>query len=143
MPKLLTSTQEQIIVEAILAAEKNTSGEIRVHIEKICKTDSYKRAIEVFKKLGMAATKERNAVLIYIAEDSHKFAIIGDSGIHEKVGNDFWVKSADTLNSYFKNKLFVEGIKETILFCGVALKQYFPYQSNDANELSNEITYDS
>lgn len=142
MTKILHTSDEKILVEAIASAEKNTSGEIRVHIEKACKGDVLERAKEVFEKLGMTSTQARNGVLIYIAEESHKFAIIGDTGIHEKVGHDFWDHSKDLMLFHFKKGNFVEGIKEAVLSCGEALKKYFPYNSNDSNELSNDISYD-
>jgi uncharacterized membrane protein len=142
MTKILNKAEEQILVEAIATAEKNTSGEIRVHIEKACNGDVLERAKVVFEKLGMTATEARNGVLIYIAEESHKFAIIGDAGIHEKVGHDFWDHSKDLMLAHFKKGEFVEGIKEAVLSCGEALKKYFPYQKNDANELSNDISYE-
>jgi uncharacterized membrane protein len=142
MTKILNTAEEQILVAAIATAEKNTSGEIRVHIEKACKGDVLERAKIVFEKLGMTATEARNGVLIYIAEESHKFAIIGDAGIHEKVGHDFWDHSKDLMLAHFKKGAFVTGIKEAVLSCGEALKQHFPYQKNDANELSNDISYE-
>ena len=142
MTKILNTAEEKILVEAIAIAEKNTSGEIRVHIEKTCKGDALEQAKMVFEKLGMTATEARNGVLIYIAEESHKFAIIGDAGIHEKVGADFWDHSKDLMLQHFKKGEFVEGIKEAVLACGEALKKHFPYHKNDSNELSNDISYD-
>jgi uncharacterized membrane protein len=135
MTKILNTAEEKILVEAIAIAEKNTSGEIRVHI-------AVEQAKVIFEKLGMTATEARNGVLIYIAEESHKFAIIGDSGIHEKVGHDFWDHSKDLMSQHFKKGEFVEGIKEAVLSCGEALKKYFPFQNNDSNELSNDISYE-
>ena len=143
MSKILHTEEEKIVVDAIAAAEKNTSGEIRVHIEKACKGDAMERAKEVFEKLGMTATEARNGVLIYIAEESRKFAIIGDSGIHAKVGDDFWDHSKELMLSHFKKGEFVGGIKEAVLSCGDALKKHFPFEQNDSNELSNEISYDN
>ena len=142
MTKILNTTEEKILVEAIAVAEKNTSGEIRVHIEKTCKGDAIEQAKVIFEKLGMTATEARNGVLIYIAEESHKFAIIGDAGIHEKVGHDFWDHSKDLMLAHFKKGEFVEGIKEAVLSCGEALKKHFPFQNNDSNELSNDISYE-
>ena len=83
---LLRKESKEALVRAIQTAEKNTSGEIRVHLEQVCKGDPCLRAAYVFSKLGMFRTKDRNGVLIYLALKSHKFAIIGDSGINEKVG---------------------------------------------------------
>ena len=143
MGKILNSAEEKILLDAIALAEKNTSGEIRVHIEKACQGDVLERAKEVFEKLGMTATEARNGVLIYIAEEAKKFAIIGDAGIHEKVGNDFWDASKNLLLNHFKKGEFVIGIKAAVLSCGDALKMHFPFQQNDSNELSNEISYDN
>lgn len=142
MTKILNAAEEKILVDAIAVAEKNTSGEIRVHIEKTCKGDAVEQAKVIFEKLGMTATEARNGVLIYIAEESHKFAIIGDAGIHEKVGHDFWDHSKDLMLQHFKKGEFVEGIKEAVLSCGEALKKHFPFQNNDSNELSNDISYE-
>jgi uncharacterized membrane protein len=142
MTKILNTAEEKILVDAIAVAEKNTSGEIRVHIEKTCKGDPIVRAKEVFEKLGMTATEARNGVLLYIAEESHKFAIIGDYGIDQKVGHDFWDHSKDLLLAHFKKGEFVEGIKEAVLSCGEALKKHFPFHKNDSNELSNDISYE-
>lgn len=143
MTKILNTSEEKILVEAIAIAEKNTSGEIRVHIEKACKGDVLERAKAVFEKLGMTATEARNGVLIYIAEESHKFAIIGDAGIHQKVGADFWDHSKDLMLQHFKKGAFVTGIQEAVLSCGEALKKHFPYQKDDTNELSNDISYEN
>jgi uncharacterized membrane protein len=141
MSKILNAEQEQILVDAIALAEKNTSGEIRVHIEKLCKGDAVQQATVLFEKLGMTNTALRNGVLIYIAEESHKFSIIGDTGIHEKVGPEFWNHSKDIMQHHFIKGQFVEGIKEAVLACGEALKKYFPVKYDDSNELSNDISY--
>lgn len=143
MSKILQDFEEKILVEAIAAAERNTSGEIRVHIEKTCHGDVVERAKKVFEKLGMTSTAARNGVLIYIAEESHKFAIVGDLGIHQKVGTDFWDHSKDVMQEHFKKGEFVIGIKETVLSCGEALKKHFPYLNGDKNELSNDISYEN
>jgi len=88
--KYLTKDEQAQIVKAIESAELNTSGEIRVHLESLCSGDPFKRAVYLFNKLKMHKTKDRNGVLIYIAFESKKFAIIGDSGINEKVSDNFW-----------------------------------------------------
>lgn len=129
------------IVMAIEAAEKNTSGEIRVHVESFCKGDQYLRAAYVFSKLGMFKTQNRNAVLIYIAVKSHKFAIIGDSGINERTGAGFWNDIKDGMESAFRAGEFTDGIAGAIAGIGEKLKSYFPYASDDVNELSNDISY--
>ena len=142
MGRILQIEEEKILVEAIAIAEMNTSGEIRVHIEKVCKGDAYERAIFWFEKLKMTTTKDRNGVLIYIAEESKKFAIVGDIGIHQKVGADFWNSAKETMQNHFVKGQFVQGIKEAVLTCGQELKSYFPYQQDDKNELSDQISYE-
>jgi uncharacterized membrane protein len=141
MGVMLEAHNEKIIIDSIVEAEKNTSGEIRVHIEKKCSGNPVERAQQLFEKLGMIATESRNGVLIYIAEESHKFAIIGDVGIHQKVGIDFWNRSKDIMQQHFIKGEFVEGIKEAVLACGDALKKHFPIKHDDSNELPNDISY--
>ena len=138
--KFLNPEEESQILEAIRIAETNTSGEIRVHLETECKTEVLERAQLVFKKLNMHKTKLRNGVLLYIATDSHHFAILGDKGIHKKVPKDFWDKTKETVLSRFKNKEITKGLEEGILEAGEQLKKFFPYQSDDKNELSDEIS---
>ena len=138
--EFLTAEQEQAIINAIKIAEKNTSGEIRVHIEKSTEIPPMERALEVFYLLEMNATKFRNGVLIYIAVESKKLAIIGDEGINTKVPEDFWKSEKDLMISYFLKDEFEKGLELAVLEVGNKLKKYFPYQSNDRNELSDEIS---
>jgi uncharacterized membrane protein len=138
----LTKEQEQTIVEAIATAEKQTSGEIKVHIENDCKADEpLQRAIEIFTELKMHETELHNGVIIYIAVKARKFAIYGDEGINKVVPEDFWNNVATILKSHFKNNNYAEGIAEAIHLCGEKLKSFFPHQSNDTNELSNDISF--
>lgn len=129
------------IIKAIEKAELNTSGEIRVHIESRCKEDILDHAAFIFDKLEMHKTEQRNAILFYIAITDHKFAVIGDAGIHEKVGDDFWEKVKNEMTTYFKEGQLAEGLINGIEKAGNELKSYFPYQSNDKNELDNEISF--
>ncbi len=130
------------VVSAIVAAEKRTSGEIRVHVEPRCKAgDPYERAVQVFNELKMYETRQRNAVLVYVAYDSHVFAIIGDSGINERVGAGFWNKEKDTLAAYLRQGDPVGGLCEVIGQIGESLSSYFPWQKDDINEQSDEISY--
>ena len=140
--RFLSPEDEKTVVSAIEEAEKNTSGEIRVHIERECADgDAYSRAVAVFNEIGMSATQLRNGVLIYIATDSHCFAIIGDKGIYDKVPTDFWHNEKDTLAKYLAAGKTAEGLSLAIKAIGVRLREYFPYQSDDVNELSNDISY--
>lgn len=143
MPKkdqFLSKGEEQEIVAAIQTAETNTSGEIRIHIEATSEKKPLARALEVFEMLKMHQTEQRNGVLLYIAVNDHQFAICGDDGIDQVVADDFWDCTRDLIGSHFKKGQFKEGIVSGILHAGEQLKQFFPWQSDDANELSNEIS---
>lgn len=137
----LTQEEEQEIVEAIRLAELNTSGEIRVHLEKSSEKTVLQRAIEVFHWLKMDATQEHNGVLIYVAVKDKTFAIYGDKGIHEKVTDNFWNTTKDVMQKHFRDGNFKEGLVQGIAEAGKQLKIHFPYQTNDTNELSNEISF--
>lgn len=134
------SEQEQII-EAIRKAELNTSGEIRVHIEALCEGDPVARAKTLFEQLGMDATALKNGVLLYLAYESKKFALIGDSGIHEKVSQAYWEREIGLMTARFKEGKNCEALCLAIEDTGNQLKQYFPYQHDDADELSNDISF--
>jgi uncharacterized membrane protein len=139
--KFFSKEEQDLIVNAISKAEKNTSGEIRVHLESICWGDAIKRAQKVFNKIGMADTKEQNGILIYIATESHKIAVIGDSGIHKKLGKDYWDKIVERMIHCFKEGKHAQGLADAIIDCGDQLKQYFPYTSDDKNELNDSISF--
>lgn len=136
-----TKEEQQNIVAAIKEAELNTSGEIRVHIENHCKEEALERAAEVFYDLKMNRTAARNGILFYLAVKDRKFAIIGDEGINKEVEHDFWNDIKDEMISNFKENKFAEGLIAGILKCGDKLKKHFPYQNDDVNELSDEISF--
>ena len=136
-----TEAQHKQVTDAIKAAELNTSGEIRVHIEATCKEDVLDRAAYIFKELKMHKTELRNGVLFYISVDDHKLAILGDAGINAKVAKDFWSEIKDFLISEFRKGNYASGLNEGIRKAGEQLKQHFPYQKDDINELSNDISY--
>ena len=136
----LTKAEEQEVVQAIGKAEKNTSGEIRVHIEKETSMVAIDRAMEVFRSLNMENTQERNGVIIYVAVKSHQFAIYGDKGIDEKVSDDFWNCTKDAMQNHFQHGNFKQGLIDGILNAGEQLKKHFPYVDNDLDELTNEIS---
>ena len=118
----------------------NTSGEIRIHIEGKANKDAYERALDVFNELKMHQTEQRNGVLIYVAAEDRKFVICGDEGINNVVAEDFWDCTRDTIAEDFKKGNFKDGIVSGILNAGIQLKQFFPWQTDDENELSNEIS---
>ncbi|WP_432672980.1 TPM domain-containing protein [Flavobacterium sp. SM2513] len=136
----LTAEEEQEIVEAIAIAEKNTSGEIRVHIENHSEKPPLERAKEVFLSLEMQNTEARNGVLFYVGVSDKTFAILGDEGIDKKVELDFWNVTKDAAIQHFKNKNYKDGLVAGILSAGERLKKFFPYAEDDTNELSNEIS---
>jgi uncharacterized membrane protein len=137
-----TKEQQAHILASVKEAEKSTSGEIRVHIETSCSEDVLDRASWVFKKLGMHKTSERNGVLFYLAVSDRKFAIIGDAGINSKVPTGFWDDIKNLLQKNFKENKFSEGLSEGIILAGKQLKEHFPYEKDDVNELPDEISFD-
>ncbi|MEO1023009.1 MAG: TPM domain-containing protein [Bacteroidota bacterium] len=142
MAKFLTKPQEKAIVAAIAEAEKQTSGEVRVHLEPSCKTeDPIERAKQVFAELNMHNTELRNGILVYVATKDHKLAIWGGEGIHEKVGQAFWDNEVALLVKYFKAGDHETGLTEVIRQIGERLKEHFPYQNDDVNELPDDISY--
>lgn len=136
----LTASEEQRIIEAIRLAERETSGEIRVHLETICTGDAYMRAQELFHLLKMDNTKEENGILLYLAVDSRKFAVIGDRGIHLKVHDAFWQQVKGVMELRFRESEYAAGLIDGIQMVGKQLATYFPWDVDDVNELPNEIT---
>ncbi|MDD2549244.1 MAG: TPM domain-containing protein [Bacteroidales bacterium] len=142
MPKDKISPTERLQIEkAIKDAELNTSGEIRVHIESRCKKNVLDRAADIFAMLKMHKTELRNGVLFYLAMDDRQFGILGDAGINAVVPEDFWDTIKDEMTNHFKENNFAEGLSAGITMAGEKLKEHFPYQSDDVNELSDEISF--
>jgi uncharacterized membrane protein len=129
------------IEEAVKQAEHKTSGEIRVHIDTRCKGDVLDAATRVFATLGMHKTKLRNGVLIYLALQDKKFAIIGDAGINQKVPANFWDNIKNDMLEHFLKSEFTAGLIHGISMSGAQLKQHFPHEKNDVNELPDEISF--
>jgi len=138
----LTKEERQSIESAIAEAELRTSGEIRIHIETFCPTEPKERALRTFRILGMRKTACRNAVLIYVACNSRKVAVLGDKGINNVVPHGFWKDVVSLLTSSFAEEKYAEGLKKAVLLVGEKLSEFFPYTSDDVNELSNEITFE-
>jgi uncharacterized membrane protein len=135
-----TEKEKKQIMAAIADAEKNTSGEIRVHLEKMCAEDVFTHAVNVFGKLEMHKTELKNAVLFYLAVQDKKFAIVADKGINDVVPSDFWDKIKQELQTHFKQNNFSSSLCKAIEDTGKQLSTFFPLQSNDTNELSNDIS---
>lgn len=139
---LFTPEEKEKILASIREAEKETSGEIRLHIDAKCEEDVLDRAAWMFKKLEMNKTKDRNGVLFYLAFKDRKFAILGDAGINSKVPDGFWDCIKELLASKFREGKFADGLAEGILLAGRQLQRHFPYHKEDVNELSDEISYE-
>ena len=140
---ILNREEDRRVVEAIKQAELNTSGEIKVHIENHCRGDVEKRSLMVFNKLKLNKTQLRNGVLIYLAVRDHKFAILGDEGINNVVEEGFWNDVKDLMLSHFREGRFADGLEQGIMRCGEKIKTHFPYQSDDVNEIPDEISYEN
>jgi len=128
------------ILAAVREAEKNTSGEIRVHLEYHAREPVYGHAQKVFRRIGMAKTAQRNGVLVFLATGNKKFAVLGDVGINEKVPEGFWSDVVQIMQTHFKQDKFAEGISEAVLRIGEKLKTFFPYRANDKNELPDGVS---
>lgn len=136
----LSAAEEEEIIEAIRKAEKETSGEIRVHIEQRCDMDVYDHALEIFHQLKMDNTQERNGVLIYVAVDNKEFVIYGDKGINAVVQKKFWDSTRDKIQDKFKDGNFKQGLIDGITEAGKVLYHHFPWRHDDTNELDNSIS---
>ena len=140
--KLFSDEEQHIIVTAISEAERRTSGEVRVYVESRCSyMDALDRAVEIFALMKMEATKERNAVLVYVALKDHQLAVYGDEGIHQKVGTEYWNEEVGKMIRAFNRENYAEGIARCVLDIGPALQHFFPYTAEDKNELSDEIQF--
>lgn len=140
---LLNREEDRRLVKAIKQAELNTSGEIKVHIENHCKGDVEQRSLVVFNRLKLNKTQLRNGVLIYLAAKDRKFAILGDEGINKVVEDGFWNDVKDLMTSHFKESRFADGLEQGIMRCGEKLKAYFPYKTDDINEIPDDISYEN
>ncbi|MDB5021954.1 MAG: hypothetical protein JWQ28_3081 [Pedobacter sp.] len=138
---LFTEEEQEMVTAAIADAEKLTSGEIRIAIEKHCPGEPLERATTYFSKLNMEKTVHRNGVLIYLAHEDHKFAIIGDSGINKVVPSDFWEMTKVAMRAHFANGSLVNGIIAGVSLAGEKLALFFPYDNGDVNELPNDIYF--
>lgn len=141
MQQFFSKEEEAKIIRAIELAEKQTSGEIRVHLESHAYAKPLVAAVQTFNRLKMYETNARNAVLIFIIPSARSFAIIGDKGINEVVGEHFWQQEKELLQQYFRQGAFCDGICTVIEQVGEKLKAFFPYESDDINELPDQISY--
>lgn len=138
----IPSEGQRRIAAAITAAERHTTGEICVHVTPRCHGNVMKRAARTFDRLHLYSTKRRNAVLIFIAYQDRKLAILGDAGINNVIPEGFWDNEVEELARFLKAGRPVDGLCEIIAHMGERLSQYFPGERDDENELSNEVTFD-
>ena len=137
---IFSTAEKKQIVQSISVAEKLTSGEIRVHVEPKCEGTVLDRAADVYRQLNMHKTVLRNGVLIYVAYEDKKLAVIGDKGINEVVPADFWDATVEIMTTHFKQGNFLQGVIYSVEESGKQLVKYFPYYEGDKNELSNDIS---
>jgi uncharacterized membrane protein len=143
MADILDTAARDRVVRAIQAAERRTSGEIRVHLQRRIRGDVLAAAQRRFEQLGMTATAERNGVLFFVVTDDRQFAVLGDSGINARVPADFWSATVAAMAEHFRNQDLVTGLEAGITRAGEALAEYFPHRPDDRNELANEISTDA
>ncbi len=137
----LSKKEEKKIIKAIQEAERNTSGEIRVHIDAEPSENHLDMAVSVFQSLKMNETRHRNGVLFHVSPKDHNFTVIGDIGIDAVTPDDFWDEIKQKVIKKFKKEKYAKGLVKGIEMAGVALQKYFPYQNDDKNELPDEISW--
>lgn len=137
--EFLRQLRDDAIVSAIAEAERQTSGEVRVFISRGQPADAVAAARQAFEKLGMTRTRERNGVLLFVAPKTQQFAVIGDAGIHERCGDEFWQSLVREMSERFGKAEFTEGITQVIRLAGERLARHFPRQPDDRNELPNQV----
>lgn len=138
----LTPEEQQEIAKAVRLAEERTSGEFRIHVERSCSGDPLARAEEIFRRLEMYKTEERNAVLIYVALDSRKFALYGDTNIHSRTGKEFWVSLVAQVKERIQSTRHISaGLCLAVEAVGAQFALHFPRKENDRNEIPDEISF--
>lgn len=141
LDKLIPPADQSRIIAAIQSAEKLSSGQIKVHVEARCPGgDPYARAVALFGELGLQKTRDRNAVLLYVATRDRRFALVGDSGIHEEVGSQFWAEASTRLTEAFRRGAFGDGLCGAIEAVGARLAARFPPRSDGSNEIDDGIS---
>lgn len=137
----LTDDELGRVRDAVRAAEKRTSGEIRVHLDVAIMEDVLDHVAFVFDQLGMAKTKDRNGVLLYVSVPGRKVAVVGDTAIHARLGQGYWQQVLDVVLGHFKQDRFCEGLCAGVEAIGEQLRAHFPYERGDVNELNDEVSF--
>ncbi len=138
--QFLSEADLDAVAEAVAAAERTTSAEIRVHLDHRCPGEALPLAVAVFERLGMHATEERSGVLIYVAVGDRKLAVIGDRGIHERVGDGYWQQVVEELLGHLRASRPRDGLVQAVRDVGVALRSHFPRRGDDRNELADDVS---
>ena len=138
--EFLSEEDLESLASAVREAEAHTSAEVRVHLDHTCEEDALRRAIKVFERLGMHRTTERNGVLIYISVQDHKLAVIGDAGIHERVGEQYWRELVDAVRERMREQRSREGLIHAVAELGGTLGRHFPRRPDDRNELPDDVS---
>lgn len=142
-PREFLSAEETALVEqAVKQAEAKTSAEIKILFARHCWGSVHDKAVRMFNKLGLHETAHRNCVLILLVTTNREFAILGDSGIHEKAGQEHWDEVRNGMMRLFKEGAFAEGICDAIAMIGQKLAMYFPHEQNDVDEISDNVGYE-
>ena len=140
LEELLPASEQERVVAAIRRAEGKTSGQVKVHLDARCIGPARRRAERLFVRLGLSGTRHRNAVLLYVAVRDHKYAILGDSGIHEAVGGSFWESAAARMKDAFARGALGDGLVGAIEAIGEKLAERFP-PGQTSNEISDDISH--
>jgi len=138
----LAESDLDAVTQAIGAAELLTSAEIRVHLDHRCPGEPMARAVAVFEHLGMHRTAARHGVLIYVSVGDHKLAVLGDQGIHERVGQVYWERLVDAVLAHFREERPRDGLLHAVVEVGAVLARHFPRRPGDVNELSDQVSID-
>lgn len=141
--KFLTEAESSQLAEAVKQAESRTSAEIKVVIVRHCWRDIRDKAVRLFNKLGLTNTEERNCVMIMLVLANREFLIYGDTGIHKKVGQDFWDDVRDIMAAKFCEDEFAEGLRQGVNRVGEKLTEHFPHRKDDKDEISDEVVYEN
>ena len=140
--RLLDAADLDAVAAAIAAAEAATSAEIRVHLDARCPGEALARAALVFERLGMHRTAARHGVLIYVSIEDHKLAVLGDRGIHDRVGQAYWDGLVESVLAHFRRQRFRDGLVHAVGEAGAVLRQHFPRRPDDVNELPDRVSID-
>lgn len=137
----LSRAEKEQVIDAVRRAELVTGGEIRIHIENRCKDDPRESALRTFHILGMDATAARNAVLLYVATESRKVAVIADKGVDALVPKGYWDGICRLMTGAFARGEYARGLADAVEEVGRLLAEKFPYSEDDVNELPDDISY--